>query len=168
MGMHGVWATEAIDRGGRSANSGATNASRRTPHFRDLPQGCDARRDFLDMIGISNMTTDLMLGSVRGDFGIAMPSWVSVRARYRLIVRGSEHVAYRRCEVCGEHIYSASGTEYLFSAPPADASIYESDVMGFIVSPSLIDTSALRRQWPKLGIEKLKVLTHPLTHLGSW
>jgi hypothetical protein len=67
-----------------------------------------ARRDFLDMIGFSNMTTDLMLGSVRGDSGI-MPSWVSVRARYRLILRGSEHVAYRRCEVCGEHIYAASG-----------------------------------------------------------
>lgn len=124
-----------------------------------------ARRDFLEALGSERVQTDLMLGTVTGPSGEVIPDWLTVRGRRRLIVRGSKHVSYRRCEFCGRHVYFAMGTRYLFPAPDLAASIFESD-LSLVVIPDVLKEVSLGR-WPKLGIERLKVLHKPKDSLGD-
>lgn len=125
-----------------------------------------ARRELVDALGLANVQANLLLGSVTGPTGEKVTDWLSIRARHRVIVRGSKNVSYRCCDVCGRHVYFAMGGRYLFPAPPADASICETDLYGLLVTPEVVDSVALAR-WPKLGVEKLRVLAKPKDSLGE-
>jgi len=125
-----------------------------------------ARRDFVDALGQAYVQANLLLGSVTGPAGETMTDWLTVRARHRVIVRGSKNVSHRCCDVCGRHVYFAMGGRYLFPAPPAEASICETDLYGLLVIPDVFDSVALAR-WPKLGMEKLRVLAQPKDSLGE-
>ena len=125
-----------------------------------------ARRDFVAVLGSERVQADLMLGTVRGPSGKAMSDWVTARGRRRLIVRGSKNVSYRRCGSCGRHVYFAMGVRYLFPAPTVGVSIHESDLYGLVVTPDVLDGVSLAR-WPKLGVEKLMVLSRSKDSLGD-
>lgn len=125
-----------------------------------------ARRDFLRLLGTSRVEADLLLGKVSGPSGKVISDWVTVRGRQRVIVRGSSNVSYRRCESCGRHVYFAMGARYLFPAPAGSVSIYESDLYGLVVASSVLEGISLSN-WPKLGVESLKVLPRPKDSLGE-
>lgn len=125
-----------------------------------------ARSELLTALGPKRVHDDLLLGIVRGPSGQVMREWVTVRGRHRVIVRGSRNVSYRQCELCGRHVYFAMGARYLFPAPLGGASIYESDLYGLVVAPSVLEGASLD-QWINLGIEKLKVLHKPKDLLGE-
>jgi hypothetical protein len=124
------------------------------------------KRDFLEALGLERVKPYLAIGTVYGRSGELMPDWVTVRARHRLIVRGSKNVSYRDCKTCGKQFYFAMGQRYLYPAPPPGVPLFESDLCGLIVSPEMLDGVPLSR-WRKLGIEKLKVLLQPKDSLGE-
>ena len=125
-----------------------------------------ARHDFVAALGAGRVQADLMLGTVRGPSGKEMSDWVTIRGRRQLIVRGSKNVSYRRCESCGRHVYFAMGGRYLFPTPVAGVFIHESDLYGLVVTPDVLEGMSLTR-WPKLGVEKLRVLSQPKDSLGD-
>lgn len=126
-----------------------------------------ARRDFLQTLGKEQIQADLMLGEVTGPSGKAMSDWSTVRGHRRLIVRGSEHVSYRRCELCGRHVYFAMGERYLFPSPRAGVGIFESDLYGLLIAANVVVPAATSIRWPKLGVEMLKVLDRPKDSLDG-
>jgi hypothetical protein len=131
--------------------------------------GCQitlVRRDFLEALGTERVNTCLTTGSVYGPSGQLMHDWVTVRGRYRLTVRGSTYAGCRTCKVCERQFYFAMGKRYLYPAPPLDIPLFESDLCGLIVSPEVLDGVSLSR-WPKLEMEKLRVLSLPKDSLGS-
>lgn len=103
---------------------------------------------------------DLYLGNVFGPNGNVLDDWVTFRGRHRVIVRGSKNVSYRKCNVCGRHVYFAMGSRYLFPQPTSDASIQESDLFGLVVTPQVMARVTVSR-WPNLGVEELKVAENP-------
>lgn len=141
-------------------------------HPEDSPltfvNGCGvilARRDLVDSLGQAHVQANLLLGEVRGASGEVMTDWLTVRARHRVIVRGSKNVSHRCCDMCGRHVYFAMGARYLFPTPQPRVSIYESD-LSLVVAPDVLDGMPLTR-WPKLGVEKLRVLAQPKDLLGE-
>ena len=124
-----------------------------------------AHRDLLGMLRSDHVQSDLMLGEVRNTAGKVLPDWATVRARRRLIVRGSEDVSHRRCQICNRYFYSVGGEKYLFPAPASDAFIFESDI-GLVVRPETVNKRDLEG-WPKLGVDDLKVLPAPRDGLGD-
>jgi hypothetical protein len=124
-----------------------------------------AHRDLLETLHPDHVNADLMLGAVRNTSGKVLPDWATVRSRRRVIVRGSEHVGYRRCQVCNRHVYFAMGKPYLFPAPAGDIFIHESDG-GLVIRPETVDKRDLEG-WPKLGVDNLKVLPEPRDGLGE-
>jgi hypothetical protein len=124
------------------------------------------RRDFLQLLGAAHVKADLLLGEVSGPSGKGISDWVTVRGRQRVIVRGSSNVSYRCCESCGRHVYFAMGARYLFPAPTGSVSIYESDLYGLVVASSVLEGISLSN-WPKVGVESLKVLPKPKDSLGE-
>lgn len=153
--------------------SGAVDVQIQEEQPEDVPltfvNGCGvilARRDFLDVLGHARVKVDLLLGVVKGPSGKVIADWLTVRARNQVIVRGSKNVSYRCCEICGRHVYFAMGSRYLFPAPIAGASIYETDLYGLLVTSDVIDGVPLK-MWPRLGVERLRVLAHPKDSLGD-
>lgn len=139
----------------------------------DLPitfvNGCGVvlvHRDFLAMLGTDRVRADLLLGAVAGPSGDVTRQWVTIRGRRRVIVRGSENVSYRRCELCGRQVYFAMGARYLYPAPPSGRSIYESDLYGLVVESDVLDGVSLSG-WPMLGVESLQVVPNPKDSLGE-
>lgn len=125
-----------------------------------------AHQDFIEKLGADRVRNDLLLGTVRNGSGLTLSDWMTVRGRHRVIVRGSKNVYYRRCDLCGRHIYFAMGRRYLFPAPSADAVIQETDLGGLIVPSELFESLSIKRT-ATMGIEKLKVLSEPLDSLGD-
>lgn len=130
-----------------------------------------ARRDFLALLGETNVARDLMLGSLFGPSGAPIEGWATVYGRHRIIVRGNlkkgfEHfVGTRSCEECGNLIYFAYPPNYLYPAPNPDVAIFQSQLGGLVVRPELIAHLDLKRK-KGFGIEKLKVLEKPRDGLG--
>jgi hypothetical protein len=125
-----------------------------------------AHRDLIAALKQAYAQADLLLGSVKDSAGQAITDWLSVRSRHRVIVRGSKNVSHRRCDECGRHVYFAMGGRYLYPAPPAEASISETDLYGLLVTPNVLDGVVLSR-WSKLGVEKLRVAAQPKDSLGE-
>lgn len=124
-----------------------------------------ARCELVNAFGVDPVKTNLLLGDVRGPAGELMSDWVTVRARHRVIVRGSKNISYRCCSECGRVVYFAMGTRYLFPAPPENSSIFETDLYGLLVSQEVFSRMTCA-SWPGLGVEKLRVLAKPKDSLG--
>lgn len=133
-----------------------------------LVSGCGlflARQDLLDILGGDHVCRDLLCGTVTNRHGRTLPDWKTVRGRRQLIVRGSEHVGYRRCTTCGRLCYFAMGSRYLYPRPADDASIYGSD-LGLIVAPGILDADAFAR-WPQIVVDMLPTPDEPMDALGD-
>lgn len=124
-----------------------------------------ARSDFLEQLGETHVRTDLLLGKVSDPAGFVLPDWITLRARHRVIIRGSKNVSHRRCDICGRQVYFAMGAPYLFPAP-VGAFIYESDLYGLLIHPDLF-SEKIRKRWPDLGVEVLKVAAEAKDSLGE-
>ena len=125
------------------------------------------RRDLLEAFRPECVAADLMLGTVKGWSGELLSDWVTVRGRHPLLVRGSEHVSYRKCQVCGRHAYFALGERYLYPAPASSASIYEDYDSSLVVADGAISDQEAFESWPMLRVKKLKVLEKPRDGLGE-
>jgi hypothetical protein len=125
-----------------------------------------AHHHLLEAFSAENVASDLMLGTVKDLSGDIMSDWVTVRGQRRLIVRGSDDVSYRRCNVCGRHVYFAMGEKYLFPEPPTNVSIFESS-LGLVVTRDAIDDDVVFEGWPNLEVKRLKVLAVPKDSLGD-
>ena len=77
-----------------------------------------ARTDLLAKIGADVVKRDLYLGSVYGPGGDLIGDWSTFHGRHRLVIRGSRHVSFRKCEDCGRVVYFGMGKRYLFPMPP--------------------------------------------------
>ena len=152
---------------------GAINVQIQEERPAELPitfvNGCGVvlvHRDLLEMLGAVTIKADLLVGKVGSPAG-KLSDWMTVRGRRRVIIRGSQNVTYRRCESCGRHVYFATGERYLFPTPEGESLIYESDLYGLVVEPSVVAGRPLSR-WPRLGVEVLKVLSEPRDSLGEF
>jgi len=77
----------------------------------------------------------------------------------------AKNASTRVCTECGGRGYYAAGKRYLYPAPPADATIFESDLFGLVVPPEVYERVSVKR-WRMLGIDKLPVLDQPMDGLG--
>ena len=124
-------------------------------------------RELLGMLEKEAVRRDLLLGRVLGPTGDVLNDWVTVRGRRRVVVRGSQHVAHRECRECGRHVYYADGPKYLFPAPASDAAIFESNLLGLVVTDEVIALARMK-PWAKLAVEELAVAAQPRDGLGDF
>jgi hypothetical protein len=118
-----------------------------------------AHKDELMRLGHDRISKHLHIGSVSTEGGRLLPDWVTWRARQRAIIRGDQHVAHRKCRVCGRDIYFALGEPYLYPEPPPDVEVMQA-------RESLIVTVALAQllkleEWRGVSVEPLPVLAAP-------
>lgn len=118
------------------------------------------RRDFLQLLGDESIRNDLLLGKVFDANGREVPEYATFRGRTRLMIRGNEQSGYRRCEVCGRHIYSPMGKFYVLSEAPGGRLIYESQIQGLIVGECTAEV-VRQKKWKELAVRKLPVLDTP-------
>lgn len=123
------------------------------------------RASFLAALGPAVISRDLLIGRLLGPDGALVDDWVTFRGRYRVLVRGSKNISYRRCTDCGRHVYFAMGKRYLYPQPPDDAEVFESDLLGLVVRGDVFSRLALAT-WPKIQLDKLGVPTAPKDSLG--
>jgi len=110
---------------------------------------------------------DLYLGRVYGPKGNLITDWVTIRGRKRLIIRGTKEAGFRRCDQCGQDVYSALDHTYLYPQPPNDIVIFERAGGGGLIVPeemfSVLDIS----EWHQLYIDELQVMDPPPDGLGE-
>jgi hypothetical protein len=122
-------------------------------------------KELLELIGEEIVQRDLYIGRIVGDRGNEITDWVTFRGRREVIIRGSRDAGYRVCKECGRTLYYAAGKRYLYPAPPADVTIFESHLSGLVVPPEVCERVPTKK-WRMLGIEKLPVLDLPTDGLG--
>jgi hypothetical protein len=115
------------------------------------------RRDFLNNFPEEAVAKDLFLGNVFDAQGREVPGFATFRGHIRLVIRGDARSSYRRCDVCGRHVYSPMGKYYILSGAPGDAVIYESQIQGLIVREDIAER-VKQKQWKELGVRKLPVV----------
>jgi hypothetical protein len=125
-----------------------------------------AHTNLIERLDFESVRRDLLLGEVRDSSGSLLNGWVTVRGRRRLIIRGTKHVSHRVCDSCGRHVYFAMGMRYLFPSPASDASIFESNLFGLVVSASILEKTSLRRK-SGFGMEVLRALPQSRDSLGE-
>jgi hypothetical protein len=113
------------------------------------------------------LKAELLLGAVFDGFGERMDGWSTVKARRRVIVRGSRNAKTRVCPSCGWRFYSAAGARYLYPSPPEGALVLESNLCGLVVSERLFSEMALVRG-RGFGFERLPVVDSPRDGLGGF
>ncbi len=72
----------------------------------------------------------------------------------------NEEASYRTCPECDRVLYFSLGPPFLFPAPPADATIFESASLGLIV-PQEIALRAQEKNWRRLCIDELPLPATP-------
>src|SRR5689334_10357875 len=100
--------------------------------------GCSltiVKRTFLHKFSADLVHRDLDIGRVFGPRGDELLEWATLRGKTRLIVRGTDHVACRRCPLCGRDVYFALGRKYLYPEPRGSATIFERSGGGGIIIP---------------------------------
>ena len=102
----------------------------------------------------------LYLGSVYGPRGDRLKEWATFRGQHRLIIRGSEHVAYRKCPECGRSLYFAMGPYYLYPPPPQGVALYESHLRGLVMSEEMFRKSELDES-QGIWIDELTIFNSP-------
>jgi plasmid stabilization system protein ParE len=120
----------------------------------------------LSALGDDLVRRELYLGRVYGPDGKELSGWVTFRGKLRLIIRGSKHVAYRRCGLCGRDVYFAMGRGYLYPAPPPGLSVFESHLRGLVLTEDVYLASDIKES-RKLRIDKLMVPRAPKDSLGE-
>lgn len=90
--------------------------------------------------------------------------WNTFIGAFRIVVRGSENVAHRRCPSCGRDVYFATGRKYLFPAPTAGVAIFDAGRGGIVVVEEIANAipGDLKRE---LRIDWLDVRDTPLDGL---
>jgi hypothetical protein len=121
-------------------------------------------KELLNLVGHEIVERDLYIGRVMGDRGNEIADWVTFRGRCGVIVRGSKDAANRVCQDCGRNVYFAIGKRYLYPAPPAAATVFQS-YHGLVVPPAVQERVAARK-WRMLRMEELPVLEQPTDGLG--
>lgn len=119
-----------------------------------------ASKAFLDAIGKELVQRDLYLGRVYGPDGNELAEWATFRGKYRLIVRGSKNVSYRRCSECGRDVYFAMGKKYLYPSPPRSVGLFESDMCGLILTEGVFSRVG-NKKWLGIYTDKLSVADVP-------
>ena len=119
---------------------------------------------FLECFRRDLIERDFYLGRVYCERGTLQEDWVTVRGRYRLIVRGTEYVTYRTCEICRRPMYFSNGGYFLYPKPPEDVAYFTCGP-DFIVRAEYIDMDLLRRV-PKVSFEEVPVVDSPLDSYG--
>ena len=126
-----------------------------------------ARREVLFTLGVERVSRDLHVGKVLRRSGTPVEDLVTFRGKRSLLVRGRNHVSYRRCSECGRLIYfSMIGDRYLHGLPPRGSEIFGSQLWGLIFSDDIAKGLDLRR-WERVTHEVLPVLDIPLDGLGD-
>lgn len=115
-----------------------------------------ARRDFLAEFGKVRIKRNFWLGRLFTKDDGEVKDWVTYRGKNIVIIRGRQNVKQRNCDVCGQFLYYAAGSRYLFPTPPFNIEIFESHLQGLVVGSEVFDRLTLFR-WSKLYIEKVPV-----------
>lgn len=123
-------------------------------------------RDLLTALPATAVSNDLWLGTVYDEMGKRIDAWKTFRGRHRLIVRGSKHASFRRCEECGQLLYFAMGKPYLYPSPPEGITLFGSDLCGLIMHERTFEELPVR-SWLKVIVERLPVLSRPRDGLGD-
>ena len=124
-------------------------------------------RDLLQRLDPEVIQRDLFLGRVFGPNGKLLDQWVTFHGRRTLIIRGTQHAGHRVCDMCHRVLYFATGLRYLFLAPPADATIFESDLSGLIFPAAMYHKIDLGKWRKKIHADELQVVDEPLDGLGT-
>lgn len=124
-------------------------------------------RSLLETFDRSAVEQDLYLGNVFGPDNELLEQWATYHGRRRLIVRGTQDVACRVCEVCQQTLYYASGKRHLFPTPPEDTQIFESDLAGLIFREDAFRKLDFRAWRRKVYIDELPIADESLDGLGE-
>ena len=125
-----------------------------------------ARKAALKAMGDLIVSRDLYVGRVFGPGGEVIKDWATYRGRYRIAVRGTEHISHRICESCGCSAYFAMGERHLFPSPPPDAQLFESGPGGLVLETNLADRIGIK-SWRAVHIEQLPIVPAPLDGLSE-
>lgn len=124
-----------------------------------------ARKSFMAALGTDAIENDLFVGRVENERGDQLEDWFTYRGRRRLIIRGSKHVSYRICEVCGKNVYFAMGKRYLYPDPLVNAKLFESHLFGLVIREDVF-TQLNVAMWVGVTTERLPVVLRPTDSLG--
>jgi hypothetical protein len=125
-----------------------------------------ARKAALEALGDVVVARDLYIGRVFGPGGTLVHDWATYRGRYRIAIRGTEHVSHRVCESCGRSAYFAMGERHLYPLPPSDAQVFESDLFGMVLEPDLAERAGIKT-WRAVQIDSLPVAPAPRDGLSD-
>lgn len=123
------------------------------------------RRDLLAALGERNVAADLHLGNVRNEHDVLLGDWVTMYGRHRVILRAHLDAKFRICSTCGQPIYYAGGSPYLYPEPPKDVATFDGNAR-LVVRKSSLESVDFSR-WPKLRVTEVRVFNHARDGLGD-
>jgi hypothetical protein len=125
-----------------------------------------ASKSFLDRFGAELVERDLYVGKVFGPYDEELTDWSTFRGKHKIIVRGKEHAGARKCDECGRDVYFAMDNTYLYPAPPAGISLFESHLSGLVVAEDVFLRAGIHKQ-RGIWINKLRIARVPDDSLGE-
>ncbi len=132
--------------------------------FFTLPGLPIVHASFLDCFQPDLLKRDLYLGRVYSAKRVLQADWFTVRARHRLIVRGTENVSLRWCEACGRPVYDTNAGCFLYPEPAANVA-YFTDETRFIARSDCVDIRQLRKM-RRVAVQEIPVVDAPLDGYG--
>jgi len=123
-----------------------------------------AHQNFLDVLGIDTVRENLYAGRVFGPDGRELPKWSTIRGKHEICVRGSDHVTWHKCEVCGRVLYHSYDPHYLSPEPEVHIQIF--DYLGALwVMEQRLAERVVAAHLRGIRTQKLPVLPEPLDGL---
>ncbi len=123
--------------------------------------------ELLDILDPEDIKNCLYLGRVEDCNGFPLADWMTVRARNRVIVRGSSHASTRLCDACGYRPYFAMPPNYIFPPISSKFAVSQSQLSGLVFSADYANRlDGIRMKG--VTVEELPVFKAPLDGLGEF
>jgi hypothetical protein len=96
-----------------------------------------AATKFLSELGGANLCSYFHVGEVRDRRGVILKEWATFIGIHKIVVRGTDNATYRKCSLCGNSIYFATGRKYLFPAPNPKVNVFDARWGSLVITESL-------------------------------
>ena len=103
------------------------------------------------------MADDLTLKQLFDSHGNEIVGFSVFRAKRNILIRGDPKSTYRKCDVCGRHLYHPLGRWYILHQDWPNNGIRGDQFNGLVV-PSEIASRVKQMKWKQIAITKLPVL----------
>ncbi len=114
------------------------------------------REDLLQLLSEFGVSNDLILSTLLNEDGSKISGFQAFRPKKEIIIRGNSASSYRKCEVCGRHLYHPLGDWYVLRSQYSPGIIFGNQFKGLIVSLEIAN------QVKKLSSKQIAITKLPL------